>query len=304
MGKRVLAYLAWLGALLLVVGCQPGGGEADTATPSADVRTGYVLPTLTPASPSVHATEPITGRVGEASIPAVPAAPSTVAPDEPSQNSEPLPETPGQSQVTGPGQPERPVLLETPVAGEATPIPPPAAPLAAASPAATTAPAAQAPVITQPTAVTRARPARLQIPRLNIDAAVESVGQTHDGLMDVPRAAQNVAWYNLGAYPGDAGNAVLSGHLDDRGGAPAVFWRLDELEPGDLVIVVDSAGRSQRFEVTRKESYPFDQAPLQEIFGFTLSRNLNLITCEGVWDRANRNYDRRLVVYTRLLEGS
>lgn len=120
--------------------------------------------------------------------------------------------------------------------------------------------------------------------------------------MGVPERVENVAWYSLGPQPGEAGNAVLSGHLDDYKGDPAVFWGLNELQPGDTIIVIDAAGNSRQFQVTGKESYAFDQAPLDRIFGSSFTSNLNLITCDGTWDQNARNYDRRLVVYSRLVE--
>ncbi|HEX8684360.1 MAG TPA: class F sortase [Ardenticatenaceae bacterium] len=145
-------------------------------------------------------------------------------------------------------------------------------------------------------------PTRLRIPDLGVNAAVESVGQTSSGAMDVPQGVMNVGWYNLGARPGQVGNAVMSGHLDDYKGDAAVFWRLNELQVGDIVMVADANGREYRYEVIDKETYRFDDpVPLNRIFGYSVTSNLNLITCNGTWDRNARNYDKRLVVYTRLV---
>jgi sortase A len=49
-----------------------------------------------------------------------------------------------------------------------------------------------------------------------------------------------------------------------------------------------------------KQVYPYNDAPLQQIFGPSPQAHLNLITCGGTFDRASRNYNKRLVVYTRL----
>lgn len=147
-----------------------------------------------------------------------------------------------------------------------------------------------------------ARPARVRIPKLGVDAAIEVVGQDEQGRMDVPDAVENVAWYSPGVAPGQMGNAVFSGHLDDYKQDPAVFWRLNDLEPGDIVTVVDVDGIERQFVVTGKEVYPYDQAPLARIFGASISADLNLITCNGIWNENAWNYDKRLVVYTTLLE--
>lgn len=145
-----------------------------------------------------------------------------------------------------------------------------------------------------------AEPQTLTIPKLNVQTSVEQVGQDAGGRMDVPTGVDNVGWYSLGFKPGEAGNAVIDGHLDTVTGAPAVFFYLDRLTAGDQVMVTDKNGKNLTFEVTNVQSYPFDQVPLQDIFGPNDKPRLNLITCIGVWDRINRNYSNRLVVYTEL----
>lgn len=146
-----------------------------------------------------------------------------------------------------------------------------------------------------------AAPVRLKIPKLQIDTVVERVGQDKDGAMGIPRNVNHVAWYELGATPGEIGNAVIAGHLDLANGAPAVFWPIRQLVPGDQIFVVDEQGGEHAFAVTRQATYAYAQAPVEEIFGFTIHSQLNLITCNGQWDEAAHNYSQRLVVYAELL---
>ncbi len=145
-----------------------------------------------------------------------------------------------------------------------------------------------------------AAPVRLQIPSLGLDTDIEAVGQTASGQMGVPKHVDNVAWYAPGTTPGEQGNAVISGHLDDPKG-PAVFWNLRKLKVNDQIIVIDAAGINHTFAVLGKESYSEATAPLDKIFGFDLERDLNLITCDGVWNSKAHQYTQRLVVYTRLV---
>jgi hypothetical protein len=42
---------------------------------------------------------------------------------------------------------------------------------------------------------------------------------------------------------------------------------------------------------------------LERIFGPADTPSLNLITCDGIFDRARREYDQRLVVYATLASG-
>jgi sortase (surface protein transpeptidase) len=145
------------------------------------------------------------------------------------------------------------------------------------------------------------QPTRLIIPALEVDATIEAVGQDDDGLMALPSSVATVAWYMRGPKPGETGNAVMAGHLDDVKGRPAIFWALDELEPGDEIVVRFGDKQEKRFEVMGLETYDADAAPLTRIFGVDFERDLNLITCNGAWDAQGNVYEERLVVYARLI---
>lgn len=176
-------------------------------------------------------------------------------------------------------------VAEPPVAPEASPTgDASASPSAVASPRRSTVPGA---------------PRRLRIPSIGVDTTVESVGLAPGGGMGIPSNPFVVAWYDLGPRPGDLGNAVIDGHLDHPGG-PGVFWNLGRLRAGDKILVQTYDGQWKTFVVTFTAEYPYDHSPVDLIFGPSLSANLNLITCEGVFNHAQHNYDRRRVVYARL----
>lgn len=143
------------------------------------------------------------------------------------------------------------------------------------------------------------RPVWVRIPSIGVNAGIEAVGLTAANAMATPQDWNNVGWYDLGYWPGQPGNAVMTGHLDAPGSKPAVFWRLKELRPGDRILVVMESGRTLAFVVIESVYYPYDDAPLWRIFGPSGESRLNLITCRGDWDRQLRTYDHRLVVYTR-----
>ncbi len=143
-------------------------------------------------------------------------------------------------------------------------------------------------------------PITLRIPKIGVNAAVESVGLDPSGAMATPTTPFRVAWFDGGPLPGQPGNAVIDGHLDSRIYGMAVFWNLGKLVPGDTVEVEMPGQRWLTFVVERVAVYPYDAAPLDQIFGPSDVPHLNLITCSGVFDRSSHNYDRRRVVYTRL----
>jgi sortase A len=145
-------------------------------------------------------------------------------------------------------------------------------------------------------------PVKLSIPDINVSASVEYVGLDSKRNMDVPKNDMNVAWYNLGPKPGEQGSAVMAGHLDRASGGPAVFWDLEKIEEGDEIKVTDENGKVSTFRVTGMETYPFDEFPLQEVFADKSGKKLNLITCDGDFDQATKNYSQRTVVYSELSE--
>jgi sortase (surface protein transpeptidase) len=148
-----------------------------------------------------------------------------------------------------------------------------------------------------------AGPYRLIIPSIGVDTDVEMVGVLHDGNLATPSLNpwDDVGWYAAGPRPGEVGSAVIDGHLDRPGGSPAVFWNLRDLHVGDSVMLMDTAGSTVRFRVTRISLYLPRQAPVHQIFGDESGSYLNLITCAGDWIASQHQTALRLVVYTTLV---
>ncbi len=144
-------------------------------------------------------------------------------------------------------------------------------------------------------------PVSIVIPKIHVYAVVESVGMDSQGRMDVPKNASDTAWYSPGFKPGMKGSAVIDGHLDKATGAPAVFWNLKVLTTGDPISITENNGKTLTFAVDRVVRYPYDSFPIKEVFAATDIPMLNLITCNGVWDKNTKNYSDRLVVYSKLV---
>src|SRR5205807_4791415 len=128
------------------------------------------------------------------------------------------------------------------------------------------------------------QPAQLRIPHMNINAPVINVGKTASGAMDAPTSQAinspywtSVFWYDLGAAPGQVGNAVIAGHVDRVGGDPAIFWSLGSLGSGDDIFVVTIDGKSLHFVVDRVVNYPANAIPqdaIKAVFGPTGEHHL------------------------------
>jgi LPXTG-site transpeptidase (sortase) family protein len=141
-------------------------------------------------------------------------------------------------------------------------------------------------------------PTRLKIPSINVDAIIDQVGLTPDGAMDVPKTPTNTAWFNLGPRPGEIGSSVIDGHFGWGKGLAAVFDNLSKLRQGDKIYTEDDKGLINTFIVKESKSYD-SQAVATEVFKSNDNKaHLNLITCEGVWNKAEKNYSKRLVIFT------
>lgn len=151
--------------------------------------------------------------------------------------------------------------------------------------------------VVKPLVATPAHPVKLKIPKLNIDTSIESLGLTAEGDLAAPKGPDTVGWYEVGPRPGSIGSAVIDGHFGWANGKPAVFDNLHTLVRGDLLYIEDEKNDTYTFVVSElREFGPDDDASTV----FTSSDNkahLNLITCQGVWNKAKASYSTRLVVF-------
>ena len=114
----------------------------------------------------------------------------------------------------------------------------------------------------------------------------------------MPKGPATSAWFDLGPRPGENGSAVIDGHFGWKDGIPAVFDNLSKLQKGDIIYVEDTTGSTTAFVVRDIETYGQDE-DASDIFASDDGKaHLNLITCGGVWNNAQKSYSNRLVVFT------
>ncbi len=171
-------------------------------------------------------------------------------------------------------------------------LPPPAA---FVSPSRATTPSAT-PITTPTTIPSTAAIERLQIPAVAIDAPVVMLGVESDGVMQAPHTPTDVGWYDFSGRPGQPGNAVFAAHVDYVNYGAAVFYRLKDLDVGDIVIVSLEDGSVYSYEVVSSVLYDVSNAPVQEIVGPTENETMTLITCAGAFNQEVLEYNMRLVV--------
>ena len=146
-------------------------------------------------------------------------------------------------------------------------------------------------------------PANIEIPSIGVEAAIEPTGILENGEMGVPEKIEEVGWFEPGFKAGAKGHTVLAGHVDSLTG-PAIFYHLKKVKTGEQVILTDADGREMVFEIKEIASYPTDEAPIQEIFGPSDKRMINLITCTGTFNRDIGSHEERLVVSAELVTDS
>jgi hypothetical protein len=169
-------------------------------------------------------------------------------------------------------------------------------------PAPTHAPASDPPVRAGPAPLGRSEPVHLDIPAIGVSTPLMALGLNPDGTIAVPplRRGAPAGWYRYLVTPGEVGPAVILGHVDSARDGPAVFYRLQELRPGDTVAIRRADGTTGVFTVSRVAQYPKLAFPADEVYGGVDHPALRLITCGGSFDHVHRQYRGNVVVYAEL----
>ena len=155
--------------------------------------------------------------------------------------------------------------------------------------------------IRDPVSVPEGLPVRLKIPSINVDSLIEDALITPEGRMDVPAGSVNVAWFALGPHPGQIGSAVIGGHFGIKNGVPFVFYDLDKIKIGDHVYILDDKNNSIEFKVWAIKLFNQNADATSVFTSNDGLSHLNLITCEGVWNKTKDGYPQRRVVFTNAI---
>ena len=138
-------------------------------------------------------------------------------------------------------------------------------------------------------------PRRLSIPELHVDTSIEPVAATEAGI-EVPPIGR-AGWFDGGSRPGDAGRAVIIGHLDGAAG-PGVFENVPSIKTGSEIVVVDEDDGVHRFAVTGKVQVAKEEFPADAVYGASERPVLVLVTCGGEYVEGS-GYTDNVVIYAR-----
>ncbi|PLS80855.1 class F sortase [Candidatus Saccharibacteria bacterium] len=149
-------------------------------------------------------------------------------------------------------------------------------------------------------------PVSLSIPAADVSSDMLHVGKDQDGQIEVPSGDfyNFAAWYKSSPTPGQAGASVIIGHVDSIDGA-SVFYKIEQLNPGDEIYVQREDGRQAVFTVDAVKQYEQDNFPAETVYLSNENRaELRLITCGGAFSETEGKYQKNTVVFATLKETS
>ena len=148
---------------------------------------------------------------------------------------------------------------------------------------------------------------RMIIDSIGVDAPVATYSLDENDRPIVPSgpdAAQVVAWYDFSARPGTGGNSVFAGHVTWNGNA--VFLKLDSIQPGDAIRLIDDTGAEVEYRVTANQSLAPDDPEAVKTMYPTDKDMVTIITCGGTFYDTNDpiaggDYTQRIVIKAELV---
>ncbi|MEZ0068465.1 hypothetical protein ABIA32_004490 [Streptacidiphilus sp. MAP12-20] len=156
-------------------------------------------------------------------------------------------------------------------------------------------------VVGQPATLPRSTPLALAIPSVQLTAPLLGLGMDGKGAAELPPFSlpRTAGWLRDSASPGEAGTAVIVGHVDTTSG-PAVFWNLAAVRPGAEVDVTRLDGHTAVFTVDQVRAYPKTGFPTAQVYGPSPGAQLRVITCGGGFDQAKHEYTGNVVLFAHL----
>ncbi|GAA1991812.1 class F sortase [Amycolatopsis minnesotensis] len=148
---------------------------------------------------------------------------------------------------------------------------------------------------------TKSLPDWVEVPSIEAKSSLVPLGLNPDKTVEVPPVDKplQAGWYENSPPPGQAGPAVVLGHIDGNH-QKGIFWRLREVKAGDEVRVGTKDGKTLRFTVSKVDQVAKDAFPTDAVYGDTADPELRLITCGGVFDHDTGNYRDNIIAYAKL----
>ena len=133
------------------------------------------------------------------------------------------------------------------------------------------------------------------MPKLKLSTQIVTV-PLRNGQWNVDKLVYEVGWMEGTAFPGQSGNAAISGHVSLIKFGNGPFRWLEKLAANDEIIVQQGDVRYSFHVDSLRIVLPDDVSVLAQ----TAEPTLTLITCTG-WDVFKADYTKRLIVTATLV---
>lgn len=147
-------------------------------------------------------------------------------------------------------------------------------------------------------------PKKIYIDNIGVDAFVQKVGVDKNQQIAVPNNIHIAGWFVDSAKIGEKGLSIIDGHVDGltTGG---VFKDINKLKAGDVIKVEKGDGSIVSYEVMQNITVPTgESAGILYSQDPKVESQLNLITCEGNYDREAQTYDKRVIVIAKKIKSN
>ena len=144
-------------------------------------------------------------------------------------------------------------------------------------------------------------PKYIRLNTIQTEGYIQSVGVDQNKQVAVPNNIHLAGWFRDTVLPGKKGLSIIDGHVDGRTSA-GIFKSLGNLKQGDQFTIEMGNGNLKTFKIKKVSTVDtnlannelFSQDPL-------IKSQLNLITCGGTFDKQSKQYDKRVIAVSELV---
>lgn len=144
-------------------------------------------------------------------------------------------------------------------------------------------------------------PRVISLPSAEIKGCIVQVGIDQKGAIAVPNNIHLAGWYTNSKLPGEKGLSIIDGHVNGRY-SPAIFKNLNNTKTGDQFQIEFGDGTIKKFEILKINSYTPEETTKKMYETMEgIESQLNLITCGGEFDPKTVQYEKRVLVSSKLI---
>lgn len=142
-------------------------------------------------------------------------------------------------------------------------------------------------------------PRSINLASIKNSGYIQIVGIDQDGNIAVPSNVLMAGWYKNSVKPGEEGLSIITGHRDGVM-KKGIFRYLDKLKKGDSIQIEYGDRTIRYFEVEEIHVVSIEGAfDIMYYKKEDISRQLNLISCIGTYNKDTQTYDKRIIVVAR-----